>query len=1120
MIKFIITIFIYSLFLISFIQGKTLDNSEKICLDNLVLNLGLNVGTNCSDKNIVNCLDGTYVYSLNLNSNSSYQISQQDFQCFSSISTVILTNLNVSPFFLVGPFPLKTISLINCNTTYSQLFLQEISSNLTALTIDEIPPQIFNVYINLSCIQKLSSFIFRLKNLDASTNNILLNNDLPVGVINNIPLLSIDLKDIPSMDNVNCSSINLRSFYTPTYQGYNNIPSLKNIQNIYLYISSGYSEFNQFSLIPKENSIESLFFRGSLLSRQTKVDLTNLTKLISIDLRDVFVEFNHVGQIPLILPQSVQSFSISGGEFLVSVKEFFDLYPAISFNSISYNQITGNFSEWKNRGYKSFFINNNKLEGSVDSSWCTTLTILGDNKLSGELPSCFTCHLLSYNVRYLVNGSGVVGGNNFTNVYPIPTCTTLIPNLRYNSDSQQLFLYGDDLGFYSSDIMVVSPSPSYVFIPLIYSKLFVAYPVFKIDSPQHIDLNFTGSNQVFTLSTIQKPPAVTLVTTSNQSNTMIFEGTFFNYNKSSIKILVGNNQCLTTSATFYKVDCLIQGIYDKNTIAQILIHVEDYYTTNLKILEVSIFAYLNQSTSVYNCSVDCSSLGGICNTLIGQCDIKCPNDCTLSGTCNTTTGICNCNANYQGSDCSLPFISCSSDCGASLNHGACNNQIGICECVPNYQGSNCTIPSHYITSVIPCSVDGGEVSIYGWFGNNGDGTHSLSSYNVLIGQLECTVTSINQTTIKCNLGAGKGTKSIKITNSNYPNVIFNGNGLFNYRNPIKTCPNSCTSSNNGKCNTNTGECQCNDKFTGFDCSTLVSIIETAPSTNTSVDSNTGGVTLTNENTFYEISIISLNEISISGSIVKSHQLKGNWSIVKQNGETIDPNIFKFSQTLINNTCTITYTIEEIKLKDKTFTFGTTTFTLKKDSLKLSVLLKDYQYQSSLNTLQLVFYSAAGTDKNSNSDDSNDCNKQETSINTSNADNQQLSNYIQIYKNSKILVGRFINQVVADSRPTFMSSTIINDNSNRSTSSSSSIVLGLNLPHCNECLIDPDFSILVSPNFKDSCDGSTNKNKWLIPVAVVVPVVGCAVIVILSVVLYKKYRYNIKLFAIKLKPFRK
>ncbi|KAM9992753.1 hypothetical protein ACTFIY_010201 [Dictyostelium cf. discoideum] len=1092
MIRFFTILFIFCLLLLNFTKGSTLEESEKICLDHLLSNLGLNTAIDCVNNTIVICStnsQGTFVSGLVLKSNSDYQISSLDFQCFSKIIQVTISNSNISSSFFRGNTSIESVSFSNNTIAYDELFSSQINPKLKYLYITGIPSPNYQININFTIITSLSNF------------------------------LAVDLKDIPPMDNVKCGSVTFRAFNSPSALGFSNIPTLRNINSIYLYITVGTLDFTQFGLIPKDNLINTIFFNGALIS-PTIVDLRNLTLLNYIDLRNVVLDFNYQGKIPLILPQSVTSLGISGSSFS-GVNEFIGNYPRISTVALSFNQIPDSFTEWKNRGYTSFDLNDNKLQGTIDPSWCTTVLKIGNNQLSGNLPSCYTCHLLSSIVKLLVIG----GGNSFTNINPIPECTTLIPNLRYNSSTKELTLYGDDLGFYAENVVV--PGFDYSFSPKIQSKLFVASYVIQSNLPQILNFNFPGANKTFTLSTIQKPPIINTVITTAQSNSFILEGSFFNYNISSIEIFISGIQCSIMSATFYKVECLTFETYEKNTIGNVSIAIKDYYYTNLTILETSVIAYLNQTTQIKTCQSDCVSLGGFCNTFIGQCNIDCPNNCTdpLSGTCETSIGVCicnigyqgidcsepnhscpsNCNAqsnqgtcnsqngicqcssNFQGLDCSLPFKVCTSDCSLSLTQGSCNNQTGICQCVPNYQGSNCTIPSHYITSVIPCSIDGGEVLINGWFGNNNDGTHLLSSYNIVIGILDCIVTSINETEIKCNLGAGTGTKNIKIINSINPSVIFNGKGLFNYQNPIKTCPNSCTSLNNGKCNSNTGECECNDKFSGFDCSTPIKIIESAPPTNTSINKDTGGIELTNQDTIYEISIISLNEISIDGSIIKSHQLKGNWS---NDNTTITPDsdYFKFSQKLINNTCKITFTIEEIKLKDKNFTFGTTRFKVEKDSIKLSVLIQDYQYQSSLNTLQLIFYSAVGDDSNSNSN-SNDCNKQDTSIDTSNANNQQISNYIQISKNSKTLVGRFINQVIADSRSTFMSSTIIKDNDKSPSSSSSSVMLGLNLPHCKECLIDPDFSVLVSPDFKNSCNES-NKNKWLIPVVVVISVVGC------------------------------
>ncbi|KAM9992752.1 hypothetical protein ACTFIY_010200 [Dictyostelium cf. discoideum] len=1074
--KFLLILFI-SYLIINLVKGQINPQDEQ-CLGQIFSNLGVNIPTTdyCL-SNYASC-NGKFICTLNIQSyTSTYEFSQVDFQCFSKVTSITISNLKISSTILKGPFPNEVaLSFHNCSTTYSDLFSTIINSNITYLSFDRMDQISNTINIKLSYLNRASIFIFNMLKTGSSSDYIILINDIPADSTKSFTTIAMDIKDLPPMDNIILQTLNVKTYNSPTSEGYSNIQTLKYITYLYMFISLGYSDFSQFSLIPNQNNFKIISFSGKLSPTPTGIiDLRNFSGLEQLRLSLVSTNFNYQGHIPLNLPQTVTNFEISAGNFSVGVKEFLSAYPNISSVFITNNEINANFSEWKNRGYDRFSIIDNNFQGTVDSSWCTTMATLSRNKLTGYLPSCFACHLFSTQVNFTVSG-------NLFN--PIPPCTTLIPNLRFNSSSNLLYLYGDDLGFYTNDIKIVT-SPTNLFSPLIYSKLFYCSTFVQLNLPEILTLDFTSANQTFILSTVEKPPLVNLVTVASSSALLFFDGSFFNYNKSSIKIKVEDLTCLITQTTFNQTTCLIQGPYNKNSLAQISISVESYYTTKLKILQTNLFAYLNQSTTVYSCSLDCNSLGGICNTLIGQCSFSCPNDCTnpLSGTCNSSTGVCNCFTDFQGLDCSLPFKACTSDCSLPLSQGSCNNQTGICQCVPNYQGSNCTIPSHYITSVIPCSIDGGEVLINGWFGNNNDGTHLLSSYNIVIGSLGCIVTSINETTITCNLGAGTGTKNIKIINSINPSVIFNGKGLFNYQNPIKTCPNSCTSLNNGKCNSNTGECECNDKFSGFDCSTPIKIIESAPPTNTSINKDTGGIELTNQDTIYEISIISLNEISIDGSIFKSHQLKGNWS---NDNTTITPdsNYFKFSQKLINNTCKITFTIEEIKLKDKNFTFGTTRFKVEKDSIKLSVLIQDYQYQSSLNTLQLIFYSAVGDDSNSNSN-SNDCNKQDTSIDTSNANNQQISNYIQISKNSKTLVGRFINQVIADSRSTFMSSTIIKDNDKSPSSSSSSVMLGLNLPHCKECLIDPDFSVLVSPDFKNSCNES-NKNKWFIPVVVVYP----------------------------------
>ncbi|KAK5577909.1 hypothetical protein RB653_002857 [Dictyostelium firmibasis] len=1117
-------IFVLYYFICLFLINKTF--SQLLNSKEVELTTKYNSTNYCISEDVIcsTVQNELYVSDLIITSINSYIVILEDIQCFSKIKSIYFKNFQISNNLLQGPFPtLSKVSFSNCTTNYTQMFSLQVASTFDSIYIDKVQSPI-NASINLSSLKSLNSFTFYLKDRIA-INNIQLINDYPDssnGIIYKKPeIFYVDINDFPNMDNIGYEFLSIQS-YSPPNQGYKYIQTLKNIKSLVFYVKTGSIDFNQFSLIPKNNSITDISYNGENTKIETtiKVDLSNLTSMKRFSLGGDLSGFNiYGGKLPLMLPNSLNFFGLkttaNSGVNYSEISEFFINNPNISNVDFRNNNIFGNFSQWKNIGCKEAILEYNNLQGSVDSSWCTSKLMVDFNQLSGPLPSCFTCHINSFFVNSWI---GNKYGNNFSNISPPPPCTTLIPNLRYEKPSSiydfvNLYLYGQDLGFSDMDIR---SSMSTFFKVITPSILFAAYlPADRINI--YIDLQFEGPGQTYRVSTIQKAPIVDKLTPTIISRQLTFDGSFFNYNKSSFNILVDNYQCLTDSSTFFQINCtMIQSFnFNEKTLSKITINVNDYYYYNLTVLTTTFFAYLNQTTVIIGCTSDCTSLGGICNSEINQCYfLECPNNCTnsFSGLCDKTTGICKCTYNHQGSDCSLPLIPCNSNCGQSLGNGICNNQTGICSCTVGLQGEDCSIPSHYITSIIPCSTDGGEVSIDGWFGNDYDGTHTLSYYTVIIGQLDCIVTSINKSTIKCNLGSGTGSKSIKIINTKHTNVLFIGNGLFNYQNQIKTCPNNCSSTNNGKCNSNTGECECNNKFTGFDCSMLISILP-QPSTNSTVNNKTGQVELNNQDTKYEISILSLNEISFDGSVIISHQLNRNWSIYSNNTES---NKFKFSQTLINNTCTITYMIEEIKNENKNFTFGTTTFTLEKDSIKLTVSINNYQYQSTLNTLQLVFYSAV-VDTNS-TDNNNECNKKEASIDTSEINNQGISNYIQISKNSKILVGRFINQVISDSRATFMSSTIIKDKNDGS--STSSIKLGLNLPHCNECLIDPDFSVLVSSDFKQSCsDDGSNKNKWLIPVAVVVPVIGCALIFVVAIIIYKKNRINIKIVAFKLKSFK-
>ncbi|KAN0030463.1 hypothetical protein ACTA71_009101 [Dictyostelium dimigraforme] len=1144
MFKYICLLFIFYL---CNVKGQTLNANDKSNIGILLAKLGLvsefNSDNYCNStsnipSNTIRCrVSGSenFIDQLSLNVTGSYLLESSDINVFTKLTIAKFCNLKFSDTFLHNQYPsLNSITFYNPIGLNDSLFQSKISNGLATLTFVDVKTPI-SLTLSLSNLQtnSLNSFTFTTIK-DDPLNDIRLINDLPNGISTEIPNFYINLKDIPNMNNTKGNSFYMNT-YTEPVGGLSNLNTFVNISNISFKIrnSTSPTNFAQFSSTPTVNIIESIHFSGSLLKPTSTINLSNLNIMKQLSIESISDNFNIDGEIPLILPPGMNSLTILNGAFNGDkTKQFLINNSKIKTLIFSNNSISSNFTEWTSQ-YNSLDIRYNQLYGSINPSWCTSILYVSYNQLSGDLPSCFTCHMQSSSLK-----NNFIGGiNSFTNISPPPICTTLIPNLKYDSNSNLVILYGQDLGFDANQIKSSPISISFNPDDFTPSKLFTGSNSSLL--PEYVDLTFTTANKTYRVSTVQKAPSVLSITPSSPLNTITFDGSFFNYNSSSFNITVGYHKCIVTSATFYQVICTLQLVtsYDPNAVVSISINVDDYSTNQLVVLTSNVYAYLNKTSSVLSCTTDCSSQGKVCDTINGVCITECPNHCSgpSHGTCNTNTGVCGCTSKFQGAACLIPVITCPNDCS---NAGTCNplngecscnpnrlflncsginctntcehsstcdTSIGVCKCVPNYQGSNCTIPSHYISSVIPCSISGGEVSIIGWFGNDDDFTHSLSYYTVKIGALDCNVTSINTTTIKCNLGAGSGTKNIAVINSLYPNIVFNGNGLFNYINPVKTCLNSCTSSANGVCNIATGNCICNQGYTGLDCSSIKS--NTSPSTNSSIDTSSGNTTLSNQYTNYEISIIQLNEISYDGSIVITYPLYKDWTYIQEN---TDLNTFKFTQTLKNSNCTIAYTVEEIKSDEKSFTFGTTSFTLEKGSIKLSVLIKDYKYQSTLNTLQLLFYSTSGDDSET------DCNEQESSTDTSNVDNQQVSSYIQITKNSKKLIGRFINQVIADSRPTFMSSTIIKNNND--DGDDSSITLGLNLPHCNECLIDPDFSVLVTDDFQDSC-GKSTRNKWVVPVAVVIPVVTIAIIIVVVSILYRKNRIGIKVFKTKLKSLK-
>ncbi|EGC31741.1 hypothetical protein DICPUDRAFT_39465 [Dictyostelium purpureum] len=450
------------------------------------------------------------------------------------------------------------------------------------------------------------------------------------------------------------------------------------------------------------------------------------------------------------------------------------------------------------------------------------------------------------------------------------------------------------------------------------------------------------------------------------------------------------------------------------------------------------------------------------------------------------------------------YLTCSQDCSKISNSQCrgCNNGICVhmdkCQCRVDYHGSTCLIKQHYVSSLTPTTIEGGLVIAFGDFGD------SHSNLSILIGSEICSNPKANKTTIECTIGPGTGSKSFTVKQND---LIWSHINFYSFINLFKSCPNNCTSIDNGQCNNSTGQCKCiENKWSGFDCSSP--ILDNGggneqPGSSSNVDTDSGITQISNQDTKFNISIVKLIELdTVSQKTVREFELKKTWdSFLAKN--TSDGNIqYIFNQTLGNNTANIIYKIEEVK-KSKTFEFADEEFSLPNDSIKITIEINNFPFLSVLNSLQLQMVSSV-----ENEISANKCNEKESS---SENIQDQATSYVKISKDNKLLYGRFMNKIISDSRVTFISSEIVSNTSN-------SVIVGLNLPHCvDSCIIDPDFSVLIAPNFQSSCKNDSKKTM-IIAVSIVVPLVVIAATIIVFAVVYRKNRISIKVKTMKLRRF--
>ncbi|KAN0036078.1 hypothetical protein ACTA71_005378 [Dictyostelium dimigraforme] len=1184
MLKFFF--FYLFLFFSTFTNSQTLIKEEYDCLEKLLTSLGTlyKVKQNSTTLEYYFCgsmdynapiigifCDGGSVFRLELQSTNTSLVFRDELLCFQNLVDASLSSVVYDKDILFTSLPQK---LYRFQLSGDNILLSLLPSKIKFFIVSMNTQTISNV-IKFSWLTNLEQIFVRAELDIGGKNLITFENDLDGTKIWGPTVFSIASLNIPNLQYIN-SYIQLRLLYGFDQLSWGNITSWSNM--VGAEIISDFPSFFPSTAISqlRSNNLKKLSFKIPFSGLQGFIDLSLLGNSIeTLSFTGTSRDFTMGGTFPIILPTN-QAFST----FILkdAYIETFDMSPFSNVISLSLlnNTMSGSLASiFDSETYgKLLFLDlsNNQMTGTIDDSFCSLDIIVTGNNMEGLIPSCFTCFFGLSNI----NLESRFTGNNFINLNQPSSPSIIIPNIvRGDFPSEngvyELFLFGENIGgnWVEKGIVTTLDGVEFYIDVLKPNKLIRLFLYFS--APTNIVyLNYSpsNSNYMFTLSWDNTPPQLKNVDWQSSTTDLVFDGSFFTYNISIINITIGNENCLASTTTFYQIKCTLSNVIDsslQDIISFITIgNLTTQFTLNPGLINTILNCTNNCNYNGYclsdigqckcnsnyqgsDCSmpyieclpIDCNG-NGICINTTGKCQcdsghqgnacelpfVECLNDCNGNGICTNTTGQCRCNSNYQGSDCGIPYIECNPiDCNGNgvctnstgkcqcdsnyqgnacelpfveclndcnNNIGKCNNQTGICICPINphgWSGVDCSIPLHTISGAAPSNTNGGIASIYGWFGNIHTGKQ------VFIGNQECTpIYNFTETEIICNSPAGTGLKSISVIQNS---INVTSKDIYQYYSNDKQCPNHCTSTLNGICNSTTGYCNCIGRWSGYDCS-LYSNPSTGggsdgngnnglPVSNTTIDGNTGGTNINNQQTNYQILITKLIEIDFNGNQINEYSLLNKWTIFSNISKTV----YTFIQSIQNDQCNITYTIEEIN-NDRDISFAGVSFKLTSGSVKMTVSIENYQYSSNLNTLQLQMESSVNEIQ---TNDKNDCNNDQIEINsTTNQDNSL--NYIAIKKDSKVLNGRFIDRIESDGKSTFMQTVLI-------SKSNDSITVGMNLPHCTKkCFLDPDFSVLISPEFIDECDDD-KRESWFLPVVIAVPVGGTAAIAAIGYVIYKK-----------------
>ncbi|EGG18325.1 notch-like protein [Cavenderia fasciculata] len=457
------------------------------------------------------------------------------------------------------------------------------------------------------------------------------------------------------------------------------------------------------------------------------------------------------------------------------------------------------------------------------------------------------------------------------------------------------------------------------------------------------------------------------------------------------------------------------------------------------------------------------------------------------------------NANALLSINLVPRDICTFETSQCAGNGNCDDG-GLCVCNKPTFYNNCSKPYPVASSG---SVEGSNqtlISLFGDFGIFGQQNPSV----LINGTMSCTVTSKSQSWINCTLASTPTTFGYAYVNVTVDSLPFNSPAKVLYfvpppppaTNLLQKCIDDTRNCyGHGQCQDN-GKCICQLNYNPDDfCYTQFA--------NASIDVNTTSPTTSFDvnGVDFSFEIIAIQEIDMEGGILKE-LLTESWNANITSNTTLTTAIYALNitdtdkETMLLGNTDISAVIS-FSSQARVIRFGNQDLNIGANSIKLSVNITNWQYSSNLATLRVVFQTIVNEEQLIQVD----CQDKEVESFTNNEISSSLQ-YLRVVKDNVQFNGRFIDYVLSDGHQAISTTYLINQTS--LGQGQSLAVLGITMPLCAECILDPDFTPLLIDKGDDQCD-QTDSKTWRIIVGAVVGGVGLVSLSVGAVIVIKKKR---------------